>query len=59
VGGALHAPYLLPVLLPAWILAVYGGARLTYRHTSFKRRHDVEGMTDHLASVIKDLISGS
>ena len=59
VGGALGATYLLPVLLPVWILGVYGGARLTYRYTSFKRRREAEDMADHLASVIKDLISGS
>ena len=59
VGGALGATYLLPVLLPAWILATYGGSRLTYRYTSFKRRRDLEGLTDHLASVTRDLITGS
>ena len=59
VGGALGAPYLLPILLPAWILGMYGGTRLTYRYTSHKRRRDTEGMADHLALVIKDLIEGS
>jgi serine/threonine-protein kinase len=59
VAGALNAPYLLPILLPAWILAVYGGSRLAYRYSSFKRRRDLEELADHLASVTKDLISGS
>ncbi|HKP28968.1 MAG TPA: serine/threonine-protein kinase [Gemmatimonadales bacterium] len=59
VGGALGATYLLPILLPAWILAVYGGARMTYRYSSFKKRNEAEGLADHLASVIRDLISGS
>jgi hypothetical protein len=59
VGGALHAPFLLPILLPAWILGVYGGARLTYRYNSHKKRREVEALADHLASVTRDLISGS
>jgi serine/threonine protein kinase len=59
VAGALHAPYLLPIILPCWLLAVYGGARLTYRYSSHKKRRELDVMADHLASVIRDLISGS
>ena len=59
VAGALHAPFLLPLVLPCWLLATYGGTRLTYRHISHNRRRDLEAMSDHLASVIKDMISGS
>jgi hypothetical protein len=59
VGGALGATYLIPILLPAWILAVYGGSRLTYRYNSHKRRGNLDGLADDLALVIKDLIGGS
>jgi hypothetical protein len=59
VAGALHAPFLLPLVIPCWLLAIYGGTRLTYRHISHNRRRDLEAMADHLASVIKDMISGA
>jgi tRNA A-37 threonylcarbamoyl transferase component Bud32 len=59
VAGALQAPFLLPLIIPCWLLATYGGTRITYRHISHNRRRDLEAMTDHLESVIKDMISGS
>ena len=59
VAGGSNAPYLLPILLPAWILAIYGGSRLAYRYNSHKRRGDLDELADHLALVIKDLIDGS
>jgi len=57
VAGGMHAPYLIPFVIPLWLLTTYATARGVYRHNSRKRRSELEGLADHLASVIKDLIA--
>ncbi len=57
VAGGLEAPWLLPIAIPLWLLTTYATARGVYRHNSIKRRGELAGLADHLASVIKDLIA--
>ena len=59
VAGGMHAPFLLPIAIPAWLLTTYVTARGVYRHNSRNRRRELEELAEHLASVIKDLIATS
>jgi len=59
VAGAMHAPFLLPLAIPCWLLTTYVTARVVYRHNSGNRRRELEELADHLDATITDLIAGS
>jgi serine/threonine-protein kinase len=59
VAGAMHAPFLIPLAIPAWLFTTYATARTVYRHNSRRRRSELEELADHLMSVVKDLIAAS
>jgi hypothetical protein len=55
VGGGLHAPWLLPVAIPAWWSAAYMAARKLYQRATRGRETEIRGLIERLSLVVADL----
>ena len=55
--AAAHTPFLLPVVLPVWLLATYGTARTVYRNNARKRAVELEALAQALADLTRELIA--
>jgi len=56
VGGALHQPARLPLIVPVWLLVTYATARTTYHSTAQRRARELELLADRIAALAGELI---
>ena len=54
---AAHLQILVPIVIPAWLLATYGTARKVYKENVTRHARELEGLADSLAALTTELIA--